>query len=647
MKAGGVIAVAAAIAGGVNARSANYGKRHGHEDFHERGLVVTGTSAAAPVAETCSCTTIYTTITGEPQLYFPPAPTPAVASSSAGGAVVSPPASVSTPAPAPVSNTPVVVPTPLATTLPTPGVYTIPATTVTLTESTTVCGATSTSIASAGTYTVGGVTTVVTKSTTVVCPYATVSTSDGVVTSTILTTTYECPAAGTYTIAPITTSVPASTVLVFPTPASYAPGTYTQPEVVTTITETNYVVFCPYSSSFSTMTAATSPASAPVAAVTSTIVPAASSVSSALGVAVTPASSALAVASSAVAPASSVVGSASSVVASASSVAPVSSVIASVSSVVPVSSVIASASSIVSSASSVVSSVSSQVSSASSKASATSAAATSGNGGSVGNGMEGTKWAMTYSPYQDNKLCKTADMVSVDIALIAARGFKAVRIYSTDCSGLENVGAAAKVAGIKLILGIYIDSAGCSGAAAQVTEIVSWGQWELVELIVVGNEAVFNGFTTAGALASFISSSKSAFSAAGYTGPVTTTEPLNIWQANVNVLCPAVDITGANLHPFFNSQVTAENAGAFALSQLEIADTVCPGLTAINLETGWPSAGSCNGAACPGVAEQKTAVTGIIEKCGGRAAIFAYTNELWKDAGSLGCEQSWGAIHLF
>ncbi|PQE12756.1 hypothetical protein CJF30_00002648 [Rutstroemia sp. NJR-2017a BBW] len=645
MKAGGVIAVAAAIAGGVNARSANYGKRHGHQDFHERGLMVTGTSAAAPAAETCGCTTIYTTITGEPQLYFPPAPTSAVSSSSAEGAVVSPSASVATPAP--VSNTPVVVPTPLATTVATPGVYTIPATTVTLTESTTVCGATSTSVASAGTYTVGGVTTVVTESTTVVCPYAAVSTSEGVVTSTILTTTYVCPSAGTYTIAPLTTSVPASTVLVYPTPASYAPGTYTQPEVVTTVTETNYVIFCPYSSSLSTLAAATSPASVPAAATTSSIVPAATSIassvvapvssalSSALGEVATPATSVAAVASSVVAPVSSVLAPASSILAPASSVvAPVSSV----------SSVVASASSV---ASSVVSSVASSVASSSAKASSTSSASSGGNGGSVGNGMSGTQWAMTYSPYQDNKQCKTEAMIATDIALIAARGFKAVRIYSTDCKGLEYVGAAAKIAGIKLILGIYIDSAGCSGAADQVTEIVSWGMWELVELIVVGNEAVFNGFTSASALASFISSSRSAFSAAGYTGPVTTTEPLNIWQANVNVLCSAVDITGANLHPFFNAQVTAANAGDFALSQLEIADTVCPGLSAINLETGWPSAGSCNGAACPGEAEQKTAVEGIIAKCGGRAAIFAYTNELWKDAGNLGCEQSWGSIHLF
>jgi len=57
MKAG-VLAVAAAIAGGVNAR--DLGRRHGHQDFHERGLLATP-------SESCGCTTVWSTVTGEPQ----------------------------------------------------------------------------------------------------------------------------------------------------------------------------------------------------------------------------------------------------------------------------------------------------------------------------------------------------------------------------------------------------------------------------------------------------------------------------------------------------------------------------------------------------------------------------------------------------
>jgi len=433
---------------------------------------------------------------------------------------------------APTSAAPVLAPTPAVTTCPTPGVYTIPETTITLTEYTTVCAATSTSVP-AGTHTVGGVTTIVETSTTVVCPYATVSTSGGVTTSTILTTTYVCPSAGTYTIAPITTTVVSSTILVYPTAASYAPGTYHQPEVVTTITETDYVVFCPYTS----MEVATTSTAAPVA----------------------------------------------------SSSAP-----------------------------------------------------------SPGLGSSGNQWAVTYTPYTSSGQCKAASDVAADMAAIKAAGFSAVRLYATDCSGLQNVGAGCQAVGLKIILGVFIESSGISAAQEQVTEIVAWAQWDLVELIVIGNEAIFNGYCTPSELASFISSSKSAFSAAGYSGPCTTTEPLNVLQEYTEIICEVVDVVGCNIHPFFNAAVDASQAGSFVASQLQIVDALCAGKSGINLETGWPSAGSsCNGVACPTPENQQTAIAAILAAAGGQSAILSYENDPWKDPGEFGCEQYWGIIQLF
>lgn len=58
----GVFAVAAAIVGGVSARDSHAGRRHNHQAIHlGRNALVTGTGSP----ETCGCTTIYTTITGE------------------------------------------------------------------------------------------------------------------------------------------------------------------------------------------------------------------------------------------------------------------------------------------------------------------------------------------------------------------------------------------------------------------------------------------------------------------------------------------------------------------------------------------------------------------------------------------------------
>ncbi len=267
---------------------------------------------------------------------------------------------------------------------------------------------------------------------------------------------------------------------------------------------------------------------------------------------------------------------------------------------------------------------------------------------SPGLGSSGNQWAITYTPYTETGQCKSASDVAADMALIKSKGFSTVRIYATDCNGLQNVGAGCEAAGLKLILGVFIEASGISGAQEQVTEIIAWGQWSIVELIVVGNEAVFNGYCTPSELASFISSSKAAFAAAGYSGPCTTTEPLNILQEYTEIICEVVDIVGCNIHPFFNGAIDASQAGSFVASQLQIVDSLCAGKSGVNLETGWPSyATECNGAACASPANQKIAVEAILAAAGGKSAIFSFTNDLWKDPGAFGCEKNWGVIDLF
>ncbi|KAL2072609.1 hypothetical protein VTL71DRAFT_11952 [Oculimacula yallundae] len=559
MKAG-VIAVAAALAGGAAAQPGKqHARRHAHEAFHGRALYLTAPVGTGSAPEpTCGCTTIYTTITGEGSLVFPPAPTTYAANTT----VAAPTSTyVPTTSPAPV------VPTPLATVCPTPGVYTIPATTVTLTQSTTVCGATSTHVP-VGTHTAGGVTTVVEKATTVVCPYAAVETNSDVTTSVIKTTTYVCPSAGTYTIAPLTTTATESTVWVYPTPASYAPGTYTQPEVVTTITKTNYVVFCPF----------TSPAPKPTS---TSVAPVIQAVPTYAPAPVVPTYAPAPVVSYPTKP--------------------------------------------------------TEVSPPKGKPN---------NGGQLGS--SGPTWAITYSPYSDNGQCKDAATVAADIAKIAKAGFSTVRVYSSDCSGLQNIGSACESHKLRIILGVFISGTGIAGAGEQVTDIIAWNKWSMVDLVVIGNEAIFSGSVKSSSdLAAFIVSCKTAFQGAGYTGPITTTETLDVWEKNAAVLCPVVDVVGCNIHPFFNADVDAEHAGEFVAGQLKIVDGLCPGKYGLNLETGWPSAGICNGKACPGKSEQVTAIKGIEAAVGGKSVMFSMYNDLWKEPGAFGCEQSWGSIQIF
>ncbi|KAL8746764.1 MAG: hypothetical protein Q9184_007701 [Pyrenodesmia sp. 2 TL-2023] len=267
-------------------------------------------------------------------------------------------------------------------------------------------------------------------------------------------------------------------------------------------------------------------------------------------------------------------------------------------------------------------------------------------------GDSSTQWCMTYSPYTPSGGCKPSSSVSSDVASIAAKGFSSIRIYSTDCSGLVNVASAASSHGMNLVLGVYIPPSGISAARPQIQEIIAWANtnahsWHGVEMIVVGNEAVFNNFCTAEELASFIQEARSAFSAAGFSGPVTTTETIDVLTRHKNTLCPVVDVAAANIHPFFNGKITATHAGDFVAAQLALLERTCPGKEAYNLETGWPSKGEANGAAVPGSWEQRTAVEGILGKAGGRSAFFSFVDDLWKEEGEWGVERSFGCGGLF
>ncbi|RMD43250.1 hypothetical protein DV735_g1844, partial [Chaetothyriales sp. CBS 134920] len=286
-------------------------------------------------------------------------------------------------------------------------------------------------------------------------------------------------------------------------------------------------------------------------------------------------------------------------------------------------------------------------SSASSSSAASWPTSSSSNSGSASISSNGNYFGMTYSPYTSEGGCKDASTVYTDISLIAGKGFSSVRVYSTDCNTLENVGSAAKSHNIKIILGVFISSTGISGAQQQVTDIVSWAQWDLVELIVVGNEAVFNGYVSASGLAGFISSSRSAFEAAGYSGLVSTTEPLNIWEEQGSSFCGVIDVVSANLYAFFNADTTAENAGSLIQAQIGILESICSGKGVYVMESGWPTAGNCNGVACPSPENQAIALKGIQATSGSKIVFFSFEDESWKSPGQFGVEQHWGSINVF
>ncbi|ODH52135.1 hypothetical protein GX48_01689 [Paracoccidioides brasiliensis] len=259
----------------------------------------------------------------------------------------------------------------------------------------------------------------------------------------------------------------------------------------------------------------------------------------------------------------------------------------------------------------------------------------------------GEKWGMTYSPYTNGGQCKGAAAVAADIALIKSKGFKTVRVYGTDCDSLQNIGSACNLNGLEMILGVFVSGAGIPEAKKQVQDIVNWGKFDRVNLIVVGNEALHQGTADAGSLSELLEYARGRFRGAGYNGPITTTEPLNKWQESGKALCPHIDIIGANIHCYFNPEVIPSNCGSFIKSQMDILGKICPGKEVINLETGWPSSGGNNGKAIASKEAQRTAIKSIIKEVGSKSVFFSFTDDKWKQPGSYGVEQYWGCGDLF
>jgi exo-beta-1,3-glucanase (GH17 family) len=260
----------------------------------------------------------------------------------------------------------------------------------------------------------------------------------------------------------------------------------------------------------------------------------------------------------------------------------------------------------------------------------------------------GKRWAITYSPFNDNRNCKTASEIKSDIADIASKGFENVRIYSTECDTLQSVGSACKAHGVGMIVGIFFKQGGVSTGDSQLQDLMNWKEnLGMVKAVIVGNESVFGGIVTAADLAGYIAKVKSSLASVGYAGPVSTTETLNILQAHGDVLCPAMDFVGINIQPYFDGGVDALHAGEFLASQLKLAEDVCGGKPGMVLEAGWPSGGKPNGKAVANVVNQALAVKSFEDAAPGRVTYFTYRNDYWKHPGSLEIETQFGCASLF
>ncbi|KAI1491750.1 glycoside hydrolase superfamily [Biscogniauxia mediterranea] len=252
---------------------------------------------------------------------------------------------------------------------------------------------------------------------------------------------------------------------------------------------------------------------------------------------------------------------------------------------------------------------------------------------------------ITYSPYKSSGGCKSADEVDTDFALFA-KDYGVIRLYGVDCDQVASAYKAAKKYGNKLFLGIF-DISNVDQAVSTISAGVD-NDWAVVDTVSVGNELVNNGEASVSQSLGALGEVRSALRAAGYQGPVVVVDTFVAVLAHPEI-CDQSDYCAVNIHPFFDPNTGADQAGSFVTSMVarirsRISDK---NKRIVVTETGWPWQGNGNGVALPGMDQQASALASIKGAYTSNAKdliLFTAFNDLWKkpEAGTFMAEQFWG-----
>lgn len=271
-------------------------------------------------------------------------------------------------------------------------------------------------------------------------------------------------------------------------------------------------------------------------------------------------------------------------------------------------------------------------------AASTAAASTSNTDTSSTVSAGGAK-GITYSPYNADGTCKSSSDVASDLAKLSDYGI--IRLYGVDCDQVSNV-LQAKSSSQKLFLGVYYVDQIQSGVDTIASAISQYGSWDDVYTVSIGNELVNGGSASTSQVGEYISTGRSALTAAGYTGPVVSVDTF-IAVINNPDLCQYSDYMAVNAHAYFDENTAAADAGTWVLQQIQRVWTACGGdKDVVITESGWPTQGQTYGKAVPSKSNQEAAISSIKSSCGDSTFLFTAFNDYWKADGAYGVEKYWG-----
>lgn len=251
---------------------------------------------------------------------------------------------------------------------------------------------------------------------------------------------------------------------------------------------------------------------------------------------------------------------------------------------------------------------------------------------------------ITYSPYKKDGSCKTSQEVLYDLKKL--RSFGLIRLYSTDCSGVENV-LASMSSSQELFLGIYeIDSNTITTGLQTIKSAVEASSrgWSAVHTISVGNERVNDGKSSVSDLKTALDTTRTWLktNAPSYGGYVVTVDTLTATVLNTG-LCDISDYLAVNCHPFWDGGVEPSNSGTWLEQQIANLESACGSSKPILItESGWPTKGDTYGSCVPSLSNQVSALKSIMLKLSSQVFMFTMYNDYWKDPGPSNVEQHWG-----
>ncbi len=210
-----------------------------------------------------------------------------------------------------------------------------------------------------------------------------------------------------------------------------------------------------------------------------------------------------------------------------------------------------------------------------------------------------------YSPYreglQPSGPCPTQKEIEQDLDLLARTPGLApiIRTYGIlDCD-LSRICAAARKAGLRVVLGAWLDRDRFRNFSEVETLIqVANRNRDVVLAVVVGNDVLARGDLGVTELVSHLARVRSKVSV-----PVTTGDSWIALETHAAALRPHIDFVFPNVHPY-REGVCASSAAEFVIDKSRTLAAAFPGRRVVIGETGWPTRGETLGCAIPSEANQ-------------------------------------------